>query len=120
MRALGTRHLDRQRNLEPRAYLADPHSFGRRLDVAPAEPVGGDPVSQRVALLQHSLVVAWRERGRRPTSGELCAHYGFSRQLWSRVVLGERWAGETVLAALVEAAVIRANAEARRRRPPLG
>jgi hypothetical protein len=34
--------------------------------------------------------------------------YGFSKQTWSRSLLGERWAGDAVLAALTDASLIRA------------
>jgi hypothetical protein len=52
------------------------------------------------------LVLGWIRNGRRPCTAELCERYGMSKQVVSRVVLGERWVGETVLAALVEAVVI--------------
>jgi hypothetical protein len=69
--------------------------------VQSATPPGGDAVSARIALLQHELVAAWRGRGQTPSGAELGRRFGFSRQTFSRAVLGERWMGEAVQAALV-------------------
>lgn len=94
-------HLDRRRLLVPSAYFAEPAAFGvRRGAVARLAP-GGDEVSAMVAQLQHELVVAWRARGCRPSGAALAGRFGFSKQTWSRTVLGQRWMGETVLVVLI-------------------
>lgn len=97
-----TRHLDRRRNLQPRDYLRDPFAFGREPGAELAVPAGGDGISLQIAARQHVLVVAWRARGKRPRSSEICRRWGFSSSTFSRIVLGERWAGETGLAAFDE------------------
>lgn len=57
----------------------------------------------RLAAIQHEVVLAWRARGT-PSGAELARRWGFSRQTWSRTVLGQRWAGAVGLAALLEGA----------------
>lgn len=99
MRIPGANHLDRRRTLRPCDYLEDPDHFGRDGVAVFRVPPGGDAVSARIATLQHELVRDWRWE-RRPTSGEIRRLFGISRQTWSRITLGQRWAGETGLAAL--------------------
>jgi hypothetical protein len=105
MRRPGANHLDRQRKLTPRDYFDDPNRFGRIRHLAGRVPPGGDPVSARVAALQHRLVWAWQARGRKPSTSELGGLFGFSKSTWSRVILGQRWMGETIMAALLHAAL---------------
>lgn len=110
MRGTGSRHLDSRRLLRPLDYLADPWSFGAEGAARTQVPAGGDEVSRLVAELQHRLVAAWRAGGGRPSAGALCARFEMSKQTWSRVTLGQRWAGETVLAALMIAVTSRSGA----------
>jgi hypothetical protein len=62
-----------------------------------------------VAPLQHALARERTRRGRQPTAAEVCRRYGISKQVWSRVVLGHRWAGETAFAVLTEAVLARSG-----------
>lgn len=100
MQIPGGNHLDRSRQLLPRDYLADdPFAFGRDPSARIHVPEHGDPRWARVAALEHRLMLQWR---RSPRSGaEMARLWGCSRQTWSRTVLGERWAGELLLAALL-------------------
>lgn len=98
----GGNHLDRRRALRPRDYATPGDAFGQPVAVEWSVPPGGDLVSLRVARTQHRLVVSWRGRAAQASGAAVARRYGFSRQTWSRTVLGERWAGETVLVALVE------------------
>ena len=100
MRRIGVRHVDNRRCLLPRDYLQDPFTFGNR-GAAVILPVGGDVVSMRVARRQHLLVIAVRDR--RIRSGDVCGEFGFGRDVWSDVLNGTRWPGETVLVAMFEA-----------------
>ena len=100
---LGPRHLDSRRTLLPASYLEHPEAFGRRREVRIVLPVGGDRVSQQIALLQHRLILAWNERGRRPSAAELASSWCVSKQVISRCALGQRWLGETLLAAFLQA-----------------
>lgn len=100
MRRIGVRHLDNRRCLRPCDYLLDPFTFG----TAAARfvlPAGGDEVSLRVARLHHGLVVAIRANGVK--GSWVCREWGFGRDVWSEVVAGRRWPGETVLVAMVDA-----------------
>lgn len=97
------RHLDRQRLLRPRDYAADPRQFGVDPDVPFRVPTGGDRASMHSAIEQHLLLCAWNQ-SRRPSATALGRRFGVSKQTISRVNRGERWAGHTVLAALVYAA----------------
>jgi hypothetical protein len=101
VRIPGGNHVDRRRQLLPRDYLTEPDAFGRARPVPRTMPAGGDPVSAEIAWVQHSLVAAWRRGGSRPTGAALGRRFGFSRQTFSRTVLGQRWMGEAVQAALV-------------------
>lgn len=87
----------------PRDYLERPDGFG--IDRAPryVVPDDGDTTSAAVAQLQHELVRSWRNRGCRPSGAALGRRFGFSKQTWSRTVLGQRWMGETVMTALIHA-----------------
>lgn len=101
MRRPGANHLDRRRRLLPRDYLDPPEAFGLRDPIRWVVPADGDGTSQRVARVEHRLVVAWRLGDHRPSGPEMGRRFGFSRQTWSRCMLGERWMGETVLAAVL-------------------
>lgn len=100
MGQLNPRHLDHRRSLSPREYATDPALFGVTADLTFWVPPGGDAVSMQIARLQHLDVCAWEAGGRRPSAAALCRRFGFSRQTFSKVTTGQRWAGETVLAAL--------------------
>lgn len=99
---LNPRHLDHARTLTPRDYASDPTLFGVVLDLGFLVPEGGTTVSMRIAMVQHRSVCIWAAQ-RKPSAAFLCRRFGFSKQTFSRVTRGERWAGETVLAALSEA-----------------
>lgn len=100
MGQLNPRHLDHRRSLTPRDYATDPTLFGVAVDLAFWKPPDGDAVSMQIALLQHLDVCAWEADGRQPSAAALCRRFGFSPQTLSKVTSGQRWAGETVLAAL--------------------
>ena len=93
--------LLRTRSLAPRDYLADPFQFGRASAPRWVLPVGGDVRSLQVAMVTHGVVVLVRGLRDRRLAGRVCARFGFSKQLWSRCLLGETWMGEVVLAAAV-------------------
>lgn len=101
MRRPGGTHLDRQRTLLPADYAVDPHRFGRDPQLAFQVPSGGDDRSMQIALIQHQLVVGWRQHADAPSGAALARRFGFSKQTFSRAVLGQRWMGETVMAALL-------------------
>jgi hypothetical protein len=103
MRRLGGTHLDRQRSLLPADYAVDPHRFGRDPRLAFRVPTGGDARSMEIALIQHQLVLAWRKRPEAPTGAALARQFGFGTSTLSRAILGQRWMGETVMAALLYA-----------------
>lgn len=103
MRRPGGNHLDRRRRLLPRDYLENPDGFGFERRPVYVVPEDGDETSAAVARLQHELVRSWRQRGCRPSGAALGRRFGFSKQTWSRTVLGQRWMGETVMTALVQA-----------------
>lgn len=94
------RRLDR-RTLLPRDYLRDPYQFGVNLAADPVLPSRGDAVSQQVAMAQHHLAVLVRAAGTRATAADVTRRFGFSKQYWSRCLLGQAWMGETVQAAAV-------------------
>lgn len=96
------RHLDRQRLLTPRDYAAEPGLFGVDPGVSFHVPAGGDTASMHSAVEQHLLLCAWNQ-SRRPSAAALGRRFGISKQTISRVSRGERWAGHTVLAALLYA-----------------
>ena len=98
----GWNALDRQLKLTPRDYAVNPHAYGQDPQLAFHVPPGGDDRSMRVAIQQHRLVLRWR-RSRRPAARVLVARYGFSKQVLSRICLGERWAGAVGTAALLDA-----------------
>lgn len=103
MRRPGANHLDKKRRLLPRDYLDPPWAFGRDVGARVRVPPGGDAVSGAIASIQHQLVVAWRRGGCRPTGAALGRRFGFSKQTFSKTVLGERWMGETLMAAVLDA-----------------
>ena len=94
-------HVDGRRRLQPRDYLVDPHRFGIDLSVRPVIPEGGDVISARIALQEHRLACRWRERTHRVSGAELGRRFGFSRQVFSRAIRGERWLGESIVCALL-------------------
>jgi len=99
----GGNHIDRRRTLTPREYLIEPHRFGvdpRTLFHTPHPPLG-DPISAKVARLQHELVLAWRATRSYGAGTKDARAFGISTSTWSRTLLGERWMGETVMAAVL-------------------
>lgn len=101
MRSPSQTALDRRRTLTPRAYADDPWRFGIDQTLGFAVPPGGDATSRHLAEIQHRLICAWRQAGCRSSGAEIGRRWRFSKQTWSRTTLGQRWAGETVLAALI-------------------
>lgn len=101
MRSPSRTALDRRRTLTPRSYADDPWRFGIDHALGFAVPPGGDATSRDLAEVQHRLICAWRHAGCRPSGAEIGRRWQFSKQTWSRTTLGQRWAGETVLAALI-------------------
>lgn len=100
MGQLNPRHLDHRRSLTPKEYATDPTLFGVAADLTFWVPPGGDAVSMQIAHLQHLDVCEWEAHDRRTSAAVLCRRFGFSSQTLSKVTTGQRWAGETVLAAL--------------------
>jgi len=100
MARLNARHLDQRRQLVPRDYAAVPELFGVDPRAEFWVPAEGDEPSMRVAREQHLLLCIWNVR-RRPSADVLANRFGTSKQTISRVSRGERWAGETLFAALV-------------------
>jgi hypothetical protein len=96
------RHLDRQRLLSPRDYAIVPELFGVDPEVSFHVPAGGDAASMHSAVEQHLLLCAWNQ-SRRPSAAVLGRRFRVSKQTLSRVSRGQRWAGHTVLAALLYA-----------------
>lgn len=105
-------HVDARRALRPRAYLP-PYAFGIDITADPSMPDGGDDASARVAWLQHQLACRYRQNGSRPSGAELGRTFGFSRSVFSESLRGNRWMGETVMAALLSI-----SSETRRPVPP--
>jgi hypothetical protein len=101
MRRPGGTHLDRQRSLLPANYAVDPHRFGRDPKLTFHIPPGGDDRSMEIARIQHQLVLGWRLSPGAPSGAALARRFEFSKQTFSRAVLGQRWMGETVMAALL-------------------
>ena len=89
----GWNHLERQRRLRPCDYAVDPAAFGRIRQLRFQVPAGGREVDAWVAHRQHVLICAWHERGRRPSTGQLQADLGITRQTMSRNARGLRWIG---------------------------
>ncbi len=88
--------------LTPRDYLQDPYSFGRAGPVRWTLPPAGTQAGLRAAQRQHALVCHWG-RTRTPKTGTIRRNYGISKQTWSRIVLGQRWAGQLGMEALLDA-----------------
>lgn len=99
----GGNHLDRQRKLLPSAYLEDPHAFGIDPTAHVIVPPGGDRRSAEVARVQHHLAIAWRRHAGPRSAALFGERFGFSKQTLSRSLLGQRWMGEAVMAAIIEA-----------------
>ena len=79
-------------------------------------PPGGDRRSAEVARVQHHLAMAWRRHSGPRSAVLLGERFGFSKQTLSRSLLGQRWMGEAVMAAIIEAINRRAAAETVRSR----
>ena len=92
-------HIDQRRLLLPASYAETPADFGVVTALRFRVPEGGDTVSMRIALELHLLVCAWFANGQRPSAAALCNRFEMSAATFSRTVRGERWAGETLLAA---------------------
>ena len=65
----------------------------------------------RAAQVQHDMVIWVRERSRF-SGAQLARRYEVSTSTWSRMTLGERWAGQLLLSALIEGSLA-----ARQQRP---
>ncbi|QBI19640.1 hypothetical protein ER308_08805 [Egibacter rhizosphaerae] len=112
-------HLDTRLRLTPRDYCAvGPHEFGHNETAEFVVPAGGNATSARIARVQHLLVCRWRAQGQRPSGAWLGRRWGFSRQVFSRSMLGERWAGNNVFAALVYATSFASHAAVGPSAPP--
>src|SRR4051812_18145619 len=97
----GGNHADRRRTLRPRDYLTNPYDFGVNPNACFHVPDGGDPVSVKVAQVQHALALAWRSRTPARSGTRDAEAFGLSSSLWSRAMLGDRWMGDTVMSALL-------------------
>ena len=96
-------HVDARLGRPPRDYAEQPYRFGEDPHVRFRAPVGESSAAAHAARVQHLLVVGWRAQSGRPSGTQLGRRFGFSKQTFSRVVRGERWAGSVVFAALVHA-----------------
>jgi hypothetical protein len=96
---------DARRTGVPRDYLTNPAAFGRLGGFEFSMPPNGDELSARLAALQHGMVAVWNAEGRRPKTTMLRAIYGVSRQTFSDITLGKRWAGGVGFAMLLAACV---------------
>lgn len=103
VRRPGWNRADHSLLLKPYRYLTDPHAFGEDRPVRFVIPTGGDERSMRVARVQHGLVVRWRQLPDQPSQSSLGRLYGLSKETVSRTVLGQRWMGDLMSAALLEA-----------------
>jgi hypothetical protein len=114
-----SRRLD-TRSLVPRDYVANPNDFGRASRPEWVLPAGGNIRSLRVAMVTHEVVFRVRALRDRRLAARVCARFGFSKQVWSRSLLGQEWMGELVLAAAVSEALgpRRAPADQRPGQPP--
>lgn len=97
----GWNQLDRRHKLIPKAYCVNPHDFGVRADVAFHVPPGGDAVCAAIARVQHELARRWHVAGLDGAGSQVARDFGFSSSTFSRTLLGERWMGERVMAAVV-------------------
>jgi hypothetical protein len=95
--------IDARRQLLPADYIAPAGAFGIDRRAGVVVPPGGDEVSARTARIQHQLVVVWNGQTPRPSGAALAREFGFSRQTFSRCRLGQQWAGQTVLCAVIDA-----------------
>lgn len=100
MRAIN--HVDGRRRLHPAAYFR-PNAFGNVPDATLRIPPEGDVSSARIAAQQHRLVYAYRHTKGCPSGAELGRRFGFSRQVFSVSMAGDRWLGEAVMSALLAA-----------------
>jgi hypothetical protein len=101
MKRPGANHLDRRRRLTPRDYI--PLGFGIVPDARCHIPPGGDNVSAAIARIQHEPVVQYRGVREHGAGRRNARVFGVSQTVWSRCLGGERFMGETVMAALLHA-----------------
>src|SRR3954463_3641246 len=87
----------------PREYLDNPHAFGRRADVRCHVPPGGDAVSAGRHVFSTNWCSFWRAARPRRVGARDARVFGITSSTWSSSVLGERWMGETVMAAVLHA-----------------
>ena len=94
--------MDSRLQLLPRDYLSNPHEFGRSLKANPIIPLGGNKVSQIIAVRQHHLAARFNAipTSDRLSSGTFISLFEISKQTWSRILHGETWARQTGLTAL--------------------
>ena len=98
----GWNGIERQQlKLTPRDYAADPDLFGKRADLGFEVPPGGTVAAALAARVQHRLVIRCRQSSHY-SGAQLAERYGTSTSTWSRMTLGQRWAGQLLLCALVE------------------
>jgi hypothetical protein len=97
----GWNQLDRRHKLIPRAYCVNPYAFGVRADAAFHVPPRGDAVCAAIARVQHELALRWHAAGLDGCGSQAARDFGFSSSTFSRTLLGERWMGERVMAAVV-------------------
>ncbi|WP_164700208.1 hypothetical protein [Modestobacter sp. KNN46-3] len=95
----GANHLDRRRRLTPRDYI--PLGFGVLPGARCHTPAGGDHVSAAVARIQHELVLHYRGVREHGDGRRYARAFGVSETVWTRCLGGERFMGETVMAALL-------------------
>lgn len=95
----GANHVDRRRRLTPRDYI--PLGFGVIAEAPCRIPAGGDAVSAAVARVQHELVVLYRGVREHGAGRRNARAFGVSQTVWTRCLAGERFMGETVMAALL-------------------
>ncbi len=89
------------RLLLPRDYLLDPHQFGRHPHPRWQVPPGGDQRSLQVAMVLHAAALVFHQRKDSHRARRVGQRFEFSKQRWSECMLGHRWPGETVLAAVI-------------------
>jgi hypothetical protein len=98
----GANHLDRRRTRTPRDYFP-PGFYGTVSFAQSTVPAGGDEVSAAVAQIQHDLLVLYRAVRRYGWNRRVGSTFGISETVWQDVMVGKRWMGETVMAALLHA-----------------
>jgi hypothetical protein len=94
-------HVDLRRRLAPRDYCLNPSQYGRDPAAVFHEPAGGDAVSAAVARVQHQLLIAFHATRPAGDGSREALSLGVSTATWRRSVRGQRWMGETVMAAVL-------------------